>query len=113
MAAEMLSLSMSSGSETKIELDATVGPFAIHRAVGSFVDAWTVTHIKTGKKIWTTQSLQHAIRAAQYLDQAKLIPEGAEEAEAWRAALSPQDKAHLLEQLQEIAPRAMPEGDGT
>jgi len=111
--AEMLTLSMSSGTETKIELDAQVGVFAIHRAVGSFVDAWTVTHIKTGKKIWTTQSLQHAIRAAQYLDQAKLIPEGAVEAEAWRAALSPEDKAQLIEKLQDIAPRALPEGEET
>lgn len=99
----MVTLSMSGGHPTQVTPDATIGPYAIHRAI--VVDGWTVTHIQTGKRIWTTTTFQLAIRAAQHLDERRLIPDGAGEAEAWRAALPASERARIVEELETIAPR--------
>ncbi len=81
-----------------------VGGFAVHQAVEA-AGGWTVTHVATGKKIWTTEELHGAIRVATYLDTAKIIPEDKMGAEQWRANLSEPDRSRLIEDLSMLAPR--------
>lgn len=108
MKLEVFEATMANGKKLRIVAEATVGAFGIHHRIFNarpIDDGWTVSHMPTGRAIWTVEARADALKVATALHVNKLIPEGREEALEWIIALSAAERAKLTEKLTKMAPR--------
>lgn len=93
-----------------VEVHGWIGPFIVHRRILHRREArtgWTVTHVATGRMVWTVAHFGEAQRVAQALTASGEVPAGREECLAWRERLG-SDKVkygQFVAKLSEIAPR--------
>lgn len=93
-----------------VDVHAWIGPFAIHRRIhhrAEMLDGWTVTHIASGRAIWTVAHFTQAMQVAQWLDQHKRIPEDLDGCLAWAATMQADRVAYtrFVAELSELSPR--------
>ena len=105
---QAIAVPLVNGETARVVVESVVGDFAVHlriwggRAVGP---GYSVTHVVSGIAVWTVAHLPDAIRVAQWLDKAQIIPKQEEAAVAWRIRFKDPERSKLIQALTAIAPR--------
>ncbi len=108
MKLECFECTLADGKKLRVVADAYVGGFGIHHRIfgGRMIDdGWSVSHMASGRLVWTVEHREDALKVAQWLHLKKVMPADAAAFAKWSEKHTTADHAKLVEKLSSIAPR--------